>query len=398
MDSIETSPYPLAFKLDAAKASGLKATQQDRRIGLRTATRAMSGMQKEALVNYGPTDTTWRLACDEGPWLEGTNLAPFPLGFFNAGLLASYMSEFLTHARQAEIEVNEFELMVDNFYSMEGSLLRGTMIGSAHPVQATFSANTSASSTEVQQLAHLAVASSPADAMLRNSVHSVFSLNQNGNPLPVTDVTASSKPPMNDIPVVFGQARPEQPETFANDIIQRMDGVNSLGGEQLGSQSGSAVGLADNQKRIVHVRGVGRLRSDGLKELSIACFQPVGSVFQLLSDDSMAVGGQERAPCGLVYLSAGLSFCFMTQLGRYARVAKHRMQSYQIVQDTSFSVPAALNDKQEIPTPEPVDTQVFVENEEDEDKTRTLLSMSEQTCYLHAACRSGIKTVVKTRS
>ena len=87
----------------------------------------------------------------------------------------------------------------------------------------------------------------------------------------------------------------------------------------------------------------------------------------------------------------------MTQLGRYARVAKHKMHSYQIVQDTSFSVPAAINDKEEIPTAEPVDTHVFVDNEEDADKTQTLLKMSEQTCYLHAACRSDIKTVVKTR-
>jgi len=155
------------------------------------------------------------------------------------------------------------------------------------------------------------------------------------------------------------------------------------------------VGLSDTQKRQVHVRGVGTLREDGMKELQVACFQPVGSVFHFLSDDSAAVGGQERAPSGLVYLSAGISFCFMTQLGRYAHVAKHKMHSYQIVQDTSFSVPAAINDKEEMPTSAPVDTHVFIGNEEDEEKTQTLLNMGEQTCYLHAACRSGIKTRIK---
>ena len=397
MDSIEKSPYPLAFKASASSSVGLKANEPNDRLCLRTATRAMSGMQKEAMVNYGPTGTTWRLACDEGPWLEGTNLAPFPLGFFNAGLLASYMSEFLTHAKRAEIEVDNFELMVDNFYSMEGSLLRGTMVGSAHPVQATFSADTSASNSELQQLAHLAVASSPADAMLRNSIHSVFSLNHNGSALPVTGVATSSANPMNGIPVEFSKAEPSEPSVIADVNLKRLDGLDSLGGEQMGTQSNSAVGLVDSQKRIVHVRGVGTMRPDGLKELKVACFQPVGSVFQFLSDDSAAVGGQERAPCGLAYLSAGLSFCFMTQLGRYARVAKHNMQSYQILQDTSFSVPAALNDKEIIPTPEAVDTHVFVDNEENSEKTQTLLQMSEQTCYLHAACRSDIKTVVKVR-
>lgn len=105
------------------------------------------------------------------------------------------------------------------------------------------------------------MASFPADTLLRNAVDSVFSLNHNGEQLPVTRVAASSRPQ-------------------------------------------------------VQVRGVGILRKDGMKEFQVACFQPIGSVFRFLSDDSATVGGQERAPSGLVYLSAGISFCFMTQLGR----------------------------------------------------------------------------------
>ena len=134
-----------------------------------------------------------------------------------------------------------------------------------------------------------------------------------------------------------------------------------------------------------------------MKELQVACFQPIGSVFRFLSDDSTAVGGQERAPSGLAYLSAGISFCFMTQLGRYAHVAKHDMQSYQIVQDTSFSLPAALNEKEENPASAAVHTDVFIGNAEDEEKTQTLLNMGEQTCYLHAACRSNIKTRIRVK-
>jgi organic hydroperoxide reductase OsmC/OhrA len=155
------------------------------------------------------------------------------------------------------------------------------------------------------------------------------------------------------------------------------------------------VGLSDEQKRQVHVRGVGTLRRDGMKELQVACFQPIGSVFRLLSDDSRVAQGEERAPSGLAYLSAGISFCFMTQLGRYAQVAKHAMHSYQIVQDTSFSTPAVLNGQGDAPTSAPVDTDVFIGNGEDEEKTQTLLKMGEQTCYLHAACRSGIKTRIR---
>ena len=395
MDSIETSPFPLVFKQERTAPVELKANRQGRRLQLRTATRALAGMQKEALINYGPTDTTWRVVCDEGPWLNGTDLAPFPLGFFTAGLVASYMSEFMAHAKRAEVEVHDLEVMVDNLYGMEGSLMRGTMVGSAQPVAVTFRATTSTDAREALQLAHLAVASSPADALLRNAVDSLFTLNHNGQTLPVTRVAASSAPQHKDPTLLFSGARPSAMSDYAADILQRLDGVDTLGGEKLGSERSSAVGLSDTQKRQVHVRGVGTLRDDGMKDLQVACFQPVGSVFRFLSDDSAAVGGQERAPCGLVYLSAGISFCFMTQLGRYAHVAKHKMHSYQIVQDTSFSVPAAINDKEEMPTSAAVDTHVFVGNEEDEDKTQTLLNMGEQTCYLHAACRTGIKTRIK---
>ena len=208
MDSIEGSPHALVFRHDDGTPLALAAPSAGRRLHLRTATRALAGMQKEALVNYGPTGATWRVVCDEGPWLNGTDLAPFPLGFFTAGLIASYMSEFLTHAKRSEVEVQDLEVQVDNLYSMEGSLLRGTMIGSALPVEATFRAHTSVTNDKVLQLAHLAVASSPADALLRNAVDSLFSLNHNGEQLPVTRVAASPRPQVDDPAHLFQAARP----------------------------------------------------------------------------------------------------------------------------------------------------------------------------------------------
>jgi len=394
--SIEASAYELVFKQDAETPLDLVASQQGRRLQVRTATRALAGMQKEALVSYGPTQAAWRIVCDEGPWLNGTDLAPFPLGYFGAGLTASYISEFLTHARRAGIDVSGLEVMVDNRYSMEGSLMRGTMIGSAFPADVRFRANTSASLETVLKLGHLAVASSPADALLRNAVDSLFTLNHNGSQLPLTRVAASTAQQHADPSALFEQARPADTPDFAARILERLDDVDTLGGEKLGTERATAtVGFSDNQKRQVHVRCVGTLREDGMKELQVACFQPIGSIFRVLSDDSAAVGGRERAPSGLAYVSAGLSFCFMTQLGRYANVAKHKLHSYQLVQDTSFSPPAAINEEESAPTSAAVTTDVFIRDDEEKDGARTLLTMGEQTCYLHAACRSALKTRIR---
>lgn len=395
MDSIESSPYPLVFKVAADKNFPIKARKQKKKVTVRAATRALSGMQKECVLHYAPTDTTWRMVCDEGPWLNGTDLAPFPLAFFTAGLVSSYMSEYIAHARAAGIGINSLEVKVDNLYTMEGSLLRGTMTGDALPVEVTFKASTDADEAKLQALAYKAVASSPADAYLRMAKDSVFSLNMNGNQIPVTGVGVSPNAQTANPMVIFQKTSPDEDVSFKQELMQKLPAVDSLGGEKLGTKRATGnVGLSDVQKRKVHVRGVGSLRPDGLKDVQVACFQPIGSVFSFLSDDSELVGGEGRAPSGLAYLSAGLSFCFMTQLGRYASVAKQKMTSYQIVQDTSFSLPAAVKGADE-PESAAVDTDVFIGTEEDEKATQQLLEMGEKTCYLHAACRSAIKTRIR---
>lgn len=395
MTAIETSTHPLVFKAANASELPLSAPVNGRRLSFRTSTRALQGMQKEAVVSYGNAGTTWRMVCDEGPWLNGTDLAPFPLGFFTAGLVASYMSEFLTHAKNQGIHVETLEVMVDNLYGMEGSLMKGTMTGSALPVDVTFKVGADAPADKLQGLALRSIASSPADAYLRNAVDSIFTLNQNGRQIPVTHVSASSSNQSQDPSQLFSLAKPAAASLSDAGILEKLEGVDSLGGEKLGTERSSAVGLADEQKRQVHVRGVGTLRPDGLKALQVACFQPIGSVFQLLSDDSALCGGQERAPSGLAYLSAGISFCFMTQLGRYAQVAKQKLNSYQIVQDTSFGFPSVMQEKPQMPNSAAVDTHVFIGTEEEVSATQKLLDMGEQTCYLHAACRTALKTKVR---
>ena len=91
-------------------------------------------MQKEALTTSSPGGRTWRMACDEGPYLNGTDLAPFPLAFFTTGLVNSYFVEILHLARQRGTRIGTLELVQDNRYTMEGSAVRGDMIGGALPV------------------------------------------------------------------------------------------------------------------------------------------------------------------------------------------------------------------------------------------------------------------------
>ena len=114
--------------------------------------------------------------------------------------------------------------------------------------EVTFRAKTSTDKAQVFKLAHLAVASSPADIMLRNAVDSLFTLNHNGRQLPVTGVAASASPQHVDPAALFAQAKPTHTADFAADILSRLDGVHKLGGEKLGQERSSAVGLVMRRK------------------------------------------------------------------------------------------------------------------------------------------------------
>ena len=130
--SIESSGFPLAFRVDP-NGPNLKAlAPTDSTVRIRTTARVLAGMQKEAIIQYGPTGALWRVVCDEGPWLNGTDLAPFPLAFFAAGLAASLMSEILGEAGDRDLCIDSLSLVQDNFFTMEGSALRGTMSAGVH--------------------------------------------------------------------------------------------------------------------------------------------------------------------------------------------------------------------------------------------------------------------------
>ena len=390
-----TGGYPPVFKVAPDSAKLLVLHDAGEAVAIRIAARALPGMQKEAVVRYGMNDAVWRILCDEGPWLNGTDLAPFPLGYFSAGLAASYLSEFMSHARQQGVRIHALQVKVDSRYSMEGSLLQGTMRAGALPVNLLFSADADASEAKLFELACLAVATSPADAFLRNAGSSLFRLNRNGELLSVPDrespVLSGAEDPLR----LFDNIRPED-VVGVEEIVQKRSEVTHLGGEKLGTvKSGAEVGLSNTQKRQLHVRAVATLRDDGMKEIEVACFNPVGSVFKLLSDDSTLAGGLGRAPSGLAYLSAAISFCYMTQLGRYAQIAKQQLHSYRIVQDTGFSPPHSVAGSAARSGCAPIETAIYLDTDEPPQDSQTMVRMGEQTCYLHTACREPLKTRVQ---
>ncbi|HSM43778.1 MAG TPA: OsmC family protein, partial [Acidimicrobiia bacterium] len=140
-----------------------------------------------------------------------------------------------------------------------------------------------------------------------------------------------------------------------------------------------------------HVQARCRVREDGVKVIDENLFQPIGSEFRFLSDESAEAGGQGLAPDAASYLAAGIGFCFMTQFGRYASITKKQLDDYRIVQDLHFKPggPGVLGDA------DPVETHVYLDTPEGEEFARKTLDIGERTCFLHATCRTDLTPEVE---
>jgi hypothetical protein len=259
------------------------------------------------------------------------------------------------------------------------------------PIETEVHISSDAERAKLEELVYHALAASPTDAIMRAELPSQFKICLNGEEVEVGKVLPSAISDSHDPHALFDEITPTTSAIYAADITGKLEGADTSGERQ-----GQAVGLASEQKRLVEVRAVLGIRDDGLKSIQVQCIKPEGgSVFNFLSDEPECFGGKGRAPTGLQYLSAGVSFCFMTQVGRFAGIVKQNLSAYGIVQDTCFGLPGGSANLSEAAKAYPVDTHVFLTSTDDDETNRVLVDMSDQTCYLHACYRGIAKTKLR---
>jgi hypothetical protein len=382
MSPLESSGKPLFFRVGNPARIGVQPRANRHGVALRTVARSLAGMQKEALIRSSFTGAVWRLASDEGAYLMGDDIAPCPLAFMTAGMIASFMEEILVLARQRGMELGNVRLVQDNYYTMEGSALRGTMVGGALPVELVLEVESRTERHALSKLLQDAIAASPATALLENVLPSRFTLTHNGREIQTGRVMTAGRGPEPEPQECFGKAEPAAGVKL--DLIRR-NGMSPKTSEVTSSEGSS---YAAEQSRRLHLRGICTLRPDGLKAIEQQLLNPHGSIFHFLSEEGPQAGRWGRAPDAMTYLSAGIAFCFMTQFGRYAKIVRKILSRYTVIQDTHFS----LGGRGEgTPSAGPVETHVYLESTEGDDFARTVLDMAEQTCFLHSLCRSKLQ-------
>jgi uncharacterized OsmC-like protein len=98
------------------------------------------------------------MVSDEGVHIKGDDLAPFPLGFFNAGLQADLANRLRALARAQNIQLNDVEIQCRTGYSMSGAFFRGDGVGYAEPAKITIAVKSAASTAVISALVAAAVA------------------------------------------------------------------------------------------------------------------------------------------------------------------------------------------------------------------------------------------------
>ena len=373
---------PLFFSIEKG-SSAIDAPKA--RIGdaVRLHVRSLWVMQKEAVVACTNSDVQWRLSSDEGAYLNGLDAAPCPLSFLTTGMVSSYMNEVLALAKIRGIEIKNIRLIQDNYYTMKGSALKGTMIGGAKNIDLEAQIDSDADKETLMSLIYDAVTASPLNGLMRGEKESLFRLNHNDQDIKL-GIAKTVAQPLE----ATDETSMEAVEPAAGDWTDfiRKAGLSPKTADTNSSHGSS---LADEQDRLLHIRGICTLRDDGVKLIEQQLYNPHGSIFHFMSDE------EGRAPNAISYISAGIGFCYMTQLGRYAKIAKKDMSSYTITQDTHFSKGGASGGTGKPGTAYPVETHVYIDSEQDDDFARTVVDMGEQTCFLHAFCRTDLKAKIK---
>jgi len=352
-------------------------------VRIRVWAKALEGMQKEALVSRSTGGHPWRFLCDEGPYLDGTDLAPPPLAYFAAGMAAHNAGLVAEEAASAGLDLGLWSYRQDTFYTMEGSALQGTMTGGALPVELRLQA-AKLTEDQLQELVSAALRRSVAEALMASAFSGTFSVRHNGAPLS-TGRVASASEPLPD----FDQEWPTDgtPQSKLRDgpeIVQKAETVQSSDD----ATHGQGASLRESQKRRLHLKTLLQPREDGRLEMTVHLIRPLGSTFRFLASGPGAGANDSTAPDGLDYLAAGIALCFLTQMGRYAQITRCDLDGYGVVQDLEFSLdPAKIHS---------LVTHARVESGEDSETVRRYVDMSEQTCFLHASCRAGNPTQLKT--
>jgi len=267
---------------------------------------------------------------------------------------------------------------------MKGSMPKRTMFGGAENIDLKVEIDCALDDARLNEFLINATYASPVNGLMRGNLESLFKLGKNGQELPTAKVAEIDGALFPDPGNHFAKAEALESARVLMEPIGPTPRKDVVLGTDLGGSS-----LADEQDRRLNIGAVAVMREDGLKEIQQMQYSPYGTSFRFLSSED------GRAPDANTLISAGFDFCFMTQFGRFVTMLKLDLPDYRIVQDTHFSLGGASGGTGKAGRADPIETHVYLQTSESDETAQEMLDISEQTCFLHAFCRTDLKTKLK---
>lgn len=338
----------------------------------RMAAHALAPMQIEGLVHECGCTLGWRMASDEGPHMGGHDAAPFPPAYFFAGLTAAYLDAIALEARARDATLSDLQIVLEAELSMSGSLLKKTKLGEVRAVRVLVKLKPEHGEPPADDWVRSAIYASPFTPFVTQRQEACFSLSLNQVPVETGRVTAQGgpvvPPPKFDVSARIAASGSE-------DVVERLSGPADTEGDVVSFPPGGMAVAGNGDASLVRVFGT--LAEDGGWQMVQYLFNPKGSINRLRARRS-GKGGGDMLPGPLALMSAGLGFCFATQLGRYVQAADLDISGARCVQDLNFGAQGCS-----------IATHVHLFGDESGDAAREILDMAEQTCFLHALGRAA---------
>lgn len=371
---IDADGYPLAFKVkQGASSNDFKDKLQGEEV-IQVEARQMFTHQKEAITTEGNMGHVWRLPSDEGLHLHGTDLAPFPLGFFNAGIQGDLFHLIQQLALKENIVIDEINIELSNHYWLTGSFILGTGEGHAEPTKIHIQVQSSAPRDALTKLVNQSLQLSPAIQFLRNKLSNSFALYINGRRKPTIGLTECAGDNAIDPFLSHSKAPTPMDANYNIDLLTKLN-IKEEGEIKIAPKT-------IDGKMLRNVLGKGSWKKGDHFARTVTWLEMPGTTHFAYKTD---VGGYGEAPTGLSLMSSGIAFCFMTQLARYVEGMKMDVNGIRLVQVSPYQ----MND--EIGKALPIQTHLFLNGNAPEETHTKLLEIAERTCYLHASASTPLE-------
>jgi uncharacterized OsmC-like protein len=377
MSTIDADHFPLGFKVSDRQTDSAFLAGHEGHETFKVEARQMHGHQKEALLTEGETGTVWRLTSDEGLHLKGTDLAPFPLGFFNAGIQGEIINTIVCTAQQQSIELERIELKLVNHYWLTGSFVLGTGQGHSEPTDIDIQIQSQAPQDKVAAVVKAALEKTAPLNLLRNPLVNTFAIYLNGVRRKVVNLHDSPPAPVADPFLVHTKAPRPLKAAIDSSVIEKLNTLVE------GDLQMAPTGTTSKIIRDVFGESVW---SAGQKFSTANSWLGVPGTTHFAY--RMDVGGAGHFPTGVGLISAGITFCFMTQLSRYIENMKMAIDGIRVVQHSPYA-------RDELSAKAlPIDTHLFLNGSATEEVCTQLLSIAERTCYLHVTASKELQPLI----